>query len=112
MPSIIISSAPVMASAVALPPEGRTSVSALPWMTRVGAVIPRTSRVRSPDLSTAAIWRPVPAGLRARSNARPARSRTSVSSAGKPGEPMARHNCTLCSRYASRSRGAGRSRKR
>ena len=40
MPSISISSAPGMAAAVALPPEGRTSVSSLPWTTSVGAVDP------------------------------------------------------------------------
>ncbi len=39
MPSIIISSAPGIARAVARPPEGETSGSTLPWITSVGAVM-------------------------------------------------------------------------
>ena len=39
MPAIIISSAPGIARAVARPPEGATSGSAVPWMTSVGAVM-------------------------------------------------------------------------
>ena len=39
MPSIIISRAPGIALAVALPPEGRIILSTVPWMTRVGALI-------------------------------------------------------------------------
>ena len=40
---------PAIAFAVARPPEGRTSVSASPWMTSVGALILRNRRVRLPE---------------------------------------------------------------
>src|SRR3954467_10551579 len=49
MPSIMARRAPGMARAVARPPEGATSLSAVPWMTRVGAVMWRSSAARSPD---------------------------------------------------------------
>ena len=39
MPSIIISLAPGIALAVALPPEGLIILSTVPWMTSVGALI-------------------------------------------------------------------------
>jgi hypothetical protein len=67
MPSISTSRAPGIAFAVALPPETGTSLSAVPWMTTVGAVIVRSSGVRSPDAMIAASWRIGPAGLRPRS---------------------------------------------
>ena len=63
MPSISSSRAPGIAFAVARPPDGETSLSALPWMTSVGAVIHLSIGVRSPDARIAAICRPVPAGL-------------------------------------------------
>ena len=44
MPSISSSRAPGMAFAVARPPDGRTRRSDLPWITSVGALIPRSSR--------------------------------------------------------------------
>ena len=57
MPSIMSRRAPGMARAVARPPEGATSLSAVPWMTRVGAVMWRSSAVRSPEARMAASWR-------------------------------------------------------
>jgi hypothetical protein len=66
-PSISTSRAPGIAFAVALPPETGTSLSAVPWMTTVGAVIVRSSGVRSPDAMIAASWRVEPAGFRPRS---------------------------------------------
>ena len=58
MPSIIISRAPGIALAVALPPEGRIILSTVPWMTRVGAVILLSVLVRSPEATIAPSWRP------------------------------------------------------
>ena len=53
MPSIFSRRAPGMARAVARPPEGATSLSAVPWMTSVGAVMWRSSAVRSPEATMA-----------------------------------------------------------
>ena len=87
MPGISSSFAPLIALAVARPPEGRTSLSALPWMTSVGAVMPRRRFVRSPEAMIAASWRAPAAGLRPRSKvvsrelaaARPRRARSRAS---------------------------------
>jgi hypothetical protein len=68
MPAISSSSAPSIALAVARPPDARTSLSSLPWMTSVGAVTARRRFVRSPEAMIAASWRPPAAGLRPRSN--------------------------------------------
>ena len=57
MPGISSSFAPLIALAVARPPDGRTSLSALPWMTSVGAAIARRRLVRSPEARIAASWR-------------------------------------------------------
>ena len=54
MPLIIISDASGIARAVARPPEGPTSLSALPWITSVGARMPCSSWVRSPEAMIAA----------------------------------------------------------
>ncbi len=67
MPGTFISFAPLIARAVARPPEGRTSGSAVPCTTSVGAVIRRSSEVRSPEAMIAASWRPGPAGSWSRS---------------------------------------------
>ncbi len=42
MPSNNTSRAPLMARAMARPPNGRISLSALPWITTVGALIWRS----------------------------------------------------------------------
>ena len=63
MPATMTSRAPGMAAAVARPPDGRTILSFVPWITTVGAVMPRSSAVRSPAARIAASWRPAPAGL-------------------------------------------------
>ena len=47
--------------AVASPPEGRTRRSLVPCTIRVGAVIRRSSAVRSPEAMIAPSWRPVAA---------------------------------------------------
>ena len=60
MPSISTSRAPGIALAVSRPPEGRTIRSLVPWITTVGAVIRRTSAVRSPAARIAASWRAPP----------------------------------------------------
>ncbi len=78
----------------------------MPWITSVGAVIVRSSFVRSPDLRMAASWRPVPAGLVPRSKLRPACSRVSSSSRGKSGEPISSKTFVTWSTKASRSFGA------
>jgi hypothetical protein len=49
IPSISISRAPGIAFAVALPPDGLTILSTVPWMTSVGALIRRSASVRSPE---------------------------------------------------------------
>ena len=56
-----------IARAVARPPEGATSRSAVPWITSVGAVMRCSSVVRSPEAMIAASWRPGPAGSWSRS---------------------------------------------
>jgi len=53
-------SAPAMARAVAIPPDGFTSGSTRPWMTSVGACTRRRSNVRSGLAAMASIWRLVP----------------------------------------------------
>ena len=67
MPSIVISRAPGIARAVALPPDGATSRSASPWITSVGTWIDASIGERSPDAMIAASWRALPAGLMPRS---------------------------------------------
>ena len=67
MPSIISSRAPGIAAATERPAAGRTSGSRVPWMTTVGAAIPRNRFVRSPFAVIACSCRAAPAGLRARS---------------------------------------------
>ena len=87
MPSIIISRAPGIAFAVALPPEGRTILSTVPWMTNVGAMIFLSVLVRSPEATIAPSWRPPALTSNPRSKLRAARSRTYCSSRSKPVEP-------------------------
>ena len=70
MPSIFISFAPGIALAVALPPDGLTSLSRVPWMTRVGTLIWRSFGVRSPVAMIAPSWRPGPRGSWPRSKLR------------------------------------------
>src|SRR3954447_6950286 len=67
MSSSISSFAPLIALAVALPPEGETRRSSLPWMTSVGAVIRARPLLRLPSAVIAASCRPVPAKLTPRS---------------------------------------------
>jgi hypothetical protein len=61
LPSTRTRREPGMASAVARPPDGATSRSAVPWMTTVGTVTLRRSVVRSLAAMMAASWRPGPA---------------------------------------------------
>ena len=65
MPSIIISLAPGIAFAVALPPEGLIILSTVPWMTSVGALILPSFLVRSPEATIAPSWRPPAAHVEA-----------------------------------------------
>jgi hypothetical protein len=98
--------APGMARAVARPPEGRTSRSAVPWMTSVGAVILASAAVRSPEARIAASWRLLPAPSPvARSKLRSMVARSVSSSRSKPGEPIRWKKRTTRSMAASRLRG-------
>ena len=76
MPSIIMSRAPWIARAVALPPDGLTIGSFEPWITSVGALIVRRSAVRSPEATIAPSCLPMPAGSCPRSYDRRSISRT------------------------------------
>ena len=69
---------------------GCTMTSRSPWITSVGAVIWRSSAVRSPDLKIAASWRAGPSAFLppSRSQASSATARTRSTSRGKPWEPM------------------------
>ena len=64
-PRSISSRAPGIARAVARPPDAGTIRSLLPWMTSVGAVIVRSSGVRSPEWMIAASWRAPRGGVQA-----------------------------------------------
>src|SRR5215217_513815 len=94
-----------MARAVARPPDGRTSRSALPWMTSVGALIRRRSLTRLPADWIAASWRPEPAALAPRSKDVSASRRSSSSRRSNPGEPMIPKTFTRRSMYSSLVRG-------
>src|SRR4051812_10772176 len=61
MSSIISSFAPLIALAVARPPEGLTKRSSLPWITSVGAVMRPSRFLRLPSAVIAPSCRPVPA---------------------------------------------------
>ena len=67
MPSISTSFAPGTAFATARPPDMRTSLSFVPWMTVVGTRSCSSAGVRLGDARTASSWRPAPAGLTPRS---------------------------------------------
>ncbi len=77
-------------------------------MTSVGAVIARSSAVRSPEAMIAASWRPVPAAVVVAVEADSAATlRDVLGVRGMPGEPTLANSCAACSMNASRSRGAG-----
>src|SRR5690606_7347252 len=82
MPSIIISRAPGIASAVAIPPLGSHILSAEPWITSVGRSSCRRRSVRSPDASEAIPCRAAARGSWPRSKATLARLATSSSGTG------------------------------
>ena len=63
MSGYMTSRAPGMAFAVAMPPDGVTSGSTRPWITKVGAVTEPRARVRSGLAAIAMVWRAVPAGV-------------------------------------------------
>ena len=64
-PSIISSRAPGIALAVCRPAAGRTSGSAVPWMTSAGRSSRRRRGVRLPEQLIACSWRATPAGAEA-----------------------------------------------
>ena len=105
MPSTISSRAPRIARAVARPPEGPTSRSAVPWITSVGAVMRRSSGVRLPDGDDRG-------ELAARRRRGRGRGRSSRRSARAPGRGRAvarvsrsaRRRAVMCAMKASRSR--------
>jgi hypothetical protein len=97
MPSIVSMRAPGIARAVARPPDSGTRRSLVPWTTSVGAMIVRSSGVRSPDAMIAASWRALPAGFSPRSKLIPAIRRRSSSSRSKPGDPILENTCTAWS---------------
>jgi hypothetical protein len=68
------------ALAVAMPPVGRTSGSASPWITRVGELSRRSPSVRSGLAMMAAVCRLVPLGRKARARLRSALARWAASS--------------------------------
>jgi hypothetical protein len=88
MPGILISSAPGIAFAVAIPARSGTSGSRRPWITTVGTSRRRSAAVREPDAMIAASCRAVPAGWWQRSYVAPASSRIRSVSAGYSGDPI------------------------
>ena len=69
MSGYITSLEPGTARAVAMPPVGRTSGSARPWITSVGTRTRPRSHVRSLLAAMATVWRAAPSGRQLRANA-------------------------------------------